>query len=235
MATFGARTPDTPDEPEGEGAVREPGTVTRLVAQKKNPMRLSVYLDGSYAFGIHQDVLIRHTLTIGQHLDVPKQEALLADDALARAKSLAMHYLGSKARTTHEVRQKLERKGFGADTCERVLARIAELGYLDDADYARRYAESRFRSKGYGPQRIRQELRRRGIMGEIAEAALAELLEEVDPLDAAREQAAKRWNRLASETDRRKRRKKLGDFLVRRGFGFDTIRQVTDELERDDG
>lgn len=233
MATFGTRAPDTPDEPEGDGAVREPGAITRLVAQKKNPMRVSVYLDGAYAFGVHQDVMIRHTLRIGMDLDVPMQEAILADDALARAKSLAMNYLGSKARSAHEVRQRLERKGFGAETCEHVLGRLEELGYLDDADYARRYAESRFRSKGYGPRRIQQELRRRGITGAIAEAAIAELLGEVDPLAAAREQAAKRWDRLASETDGRKRRKKLGDFLVRRGFGFDVIRQVTDELERD--
>jgi regulatory protein len=195
-------------------------------------MRVSVYLDDDYAFGIHQDVMIRHSVLKGAHLTVEMQEQILADDALARAKSTAMNYLGSKARSTHEVRQKLSQKGFGAETAERVVDRLEELGYLDDADYARRYAESRFAAKGYGPQRIRQELRRRGVSDQHTQAALEELLETADPLEAAREQAEKRWQRLASETDPRKRRKKLGDFLVRRGFGFDVIRQVTDELER---
>jgi regulatory protein len=143
-----------------------------------------------------------------------------------------MGYVGSRARTAQEVRKRLARAGFGELVVERVIERLLELGYLNDAEYARRYAESRFGAKGYGPQRIRRELRHRGVAEQETEAALEELLQTADPLEAAREQAEKRWKRLEGETDPRKRRKKLSDFLVRRGFSFDTIRQVTDELRQ---
>jgi regulatory protein len=144
-----------------------------------------------------------------------------------------MDYVARRARTTHEVLQKLKEKGFPEPVAENAVARLCELGYLDDEAYARSYAQRRFEAKGYGPQRIRQELRRRGVPDRYAEAALDELLATVDPLDAARRQAEKRWARLAGETDLRKRRKKLSDFLLRRGFSYDVIRQVTDELAAD--
>lgn len=218
------------DAPERPSA---PGTVTRMAVQKKNADRVSVYLDGTYAFGLYQDVLVQHGLRKGQHLSVAEQEAMLADDARFRAKAVAIAYLAHRARTREEVRRKLAGLGVPEDTTEATVADLEAKGYLDDAAYARQYAESRARTSGYGPQRIRQELMRRGVERTLIDDVLRDELDEDDVRASAREQAEKRWQSLAREPDPHKRRRKLSDFLVRRGFSYDVVREVVDALSRD--
>ncbi|RMH49227.1 MAG: recombinase RecX [Bacteroidetes bacterium] len=208
-----------------------PATVTRLVAQERHPDRVSVFLDGAFAFGVYRDVVIEFGLHRGQVLSVEAQRRILRADRIRRARSRALHYLAHRARTTEEVRRKLLQSGFEAAVVEAALERLVELGYLDDAAYARAYVRGRFRSRGYGPARLRSELMRRGVPRALVEAAVQELLEEEDPLEAARSQARRRWARLAREADSRRRRKKLSDFLLRRGFTYDTVRRVVDELD----
>lgn len=221
---------DTPDT----GRPLQPGTVTRLAVQKRDVHRVSVYLDGAFAFGIHQDVLVQFGLAKGQRLEVEAQQEMLAAERLRTAKQVALDYLAYKPRTAEEVRRKLERKDVDADTAEAVVERLRELGYLDDAAYAKQYAQRRHQVKGYGPRRIQSDLQRRGVARRHVERAVEALREEADLLERAREQARKRWRRLQREPDARRRRKKLSDYLLRRGYGYDTIRQVVDELESED-
>ncbi|WP_456428377.1 RecX family transcriptional regulator [Rhodocaloribacter sp.] len=210
------------------------GVVTRLVAQKKDPDRVSVFLDGAFAFGVHVDVALAFGLAPGRALTEAECEEILAADAVFRAKSAAFHYLAYRARTEREVRRKLSGKGFEEGVIDEVVGRLHTLGYLDDEAYARTYVRARFAGRGYGPQRIRAELLRRGVDRAHIDAALDELLDEDDVVARARRHAAKRWPRLAAEPDPRKRRKKLTDFLVRRGFSFDVVRRVVDELAREE-
>ena len=206
-------------------------TITRVQVQRTNSDRCSVYLDGTFAFGVYQDVVVQFGLRKGKHLTVAEQREILAADQVHIAMATALHYLGYKPRTEREVRRKLDEKDLGA-VADRTIARLNELGYLDDASYAHAYVEARMR-RGYGPRRIRMELRRRGVANAQVEQALEAVVDADDRLEAAREQAARRWPRLQKESDPRRRRKKLYDFLLRRGFGYDLIRQVTDELERE--
>ncbi|MEO0858799.1 MAG: RecX family transcriptional regulator, partial [Bacteroidota bacterium] len=82
-------------------------------------------------------------------------------------------------------------------------------------------------------QRIRTDLMKRGLDRRVIDAALEEFAEPDDLYEAALRHGQKRWDRLASEPDARKRRKKTYDFLLRRGYGFDTARRVLETLERD--
>ncbi|MEM1125288.1 MAG: RecX family transcriptional regulator [Bacteroidota bacterium] len=221
---------DAPERYEPQG----PGTITDLQPQRKNPHRLSVFLDGAFAFGVYQDVVLEQGLYPGQRLSVEDQQAVLAADQYHLARARALHFLAHRGRTEEEVRRKLRQVGFGEAVTEQTLDRLRELGYLNDAAYARAYTQARYRSRGYGPRRIRDELRRRGVSAPLIDEALAELAEQADPLEAARRHARRRWRRLVHEPDAYKRRRKLSDFLVRRGFEYDVIRQLVEELERDD-
>lgn len=207
------------------------GAVTRLVAQQKNPNRVSVFIDGAFAFGVHVDLVVEFGLHKGQALDVAAQQQMVAADRVRAAREVAMNYLGYRARTAHEVQQKLLRIGFDADVAEDTVARLRDLGYLDDAAYARHYVEARFRNRGYGPSRLRGDLRRRGINAALIDTVLDEMVDQDELLEAARRHAAKRWPRLAAEPDAYKRRKKMADYLVRRGFSYEVAGRVIDELE----
>ncbi len=221
------------DQEQGEEPARDlrPGAITRLVRQKRDAERVSVFIDGAFAFGLALDLAVRAGLRKGQHLTVEAQQDLLDDEERLKAKAAALDYIAYQARTEEEVRRRLTRKGFPAPVAEEAVARMQELGYLDDEDYARAYTRGRLAGRGHGPQRIRNDLRRRGVAAKTVDAVLENLVEADDLREAALRHGRKRWLRLASEEDPQKRRKKLADFLVRRGYGYDLVREVVEALE----
>lgn len=207
------------------------GEITKLTVQKHNPERMSVFVEGTFAFGVHQNLVLEHGLHVGRTLTVEEQQAILEADQVTKARTRALDYLAHKPRTEFEVRRKLEQKEYASPVIERVVTYLHDRGYLNDEEYAEEYVRNRFASKGYGPVRLRQELRKRGVDRSLAEAAVDDFFEEADALDAAREKAEKGWARYAREEDARKRRDKLYRYLKRRGYTYDTIRQVIDEVE----
>ena len=221
--------PASSEASDPSAATPQARTITKLTTQKNDTSRASVFLDGEFAFGLHQDLVLKHGLHKGVTLSLEDERALQEEDAEMKAKAKAMRYVARRARTITEVRRKLREKDHPEPAIDVAVARLEELGYLDDADYAREYVQSRFQSKGYGPVRLRRELKERGVgRHEIEDAML--LMDDEDVLDAARTHAQKRWPRLAGEDDPRRRREKLGGYLRRRGFTYDTIRRVTDEI-----
>ncbi len=209
------------------------GTITALETQTHDTDRVSVFLDGDFAFGVHQDIVVKHRLQVGDEVTPEQRQEIERDEQYVQAKQRALDYLAHKPRTEEEVRRKLRRQDLPPAVIEDVVARLYELSYLDDEAYAQDYARNRFSSKKYGPDRIQRELVERGIDRHIAEETVADLFADRDVTAAAREHAEKRWARLADEEDPRRRKQKLYRYLRRRGFTSDTIYPLLDELERD--
>lgn len=215
--------------------MQEPGRITAIRAQSRSPERVSIYVDGVFVFGVHRDVLLEFDVSTGMQLDVAVCEAMGRRDAFFRARAVAWNFLTYRDRSAEEVSRRLVRRGFEQDVVEEVIERLREAGVVDDEALARSYAESRFHVHGYGPRRVRADLRRRGVRPEAVEAAIAAVYEEPeDVVDRAREMGRKRWETLHRETDTLKRRKKVIDYLVRRGFGYGIAHQVVRELAHDD-
>ena len=234
-----ARRQRRPDET-GEG--EEPqapsfrdGTITRLVMQKRDTSRASVYVDGEFAFGLMADLVVQEGLKKGLAITAARSAALVAADAALRARRLALDYVARRARTEAEVRRRLARAGFSESDADGAVAKLSEYNYLDDAAYALEFVKTRHASKGYGPSRLKQDLRRRGVAPGLIEAALGVLEEEADLGEAAFDHAAKRWGRLSGEEDMRKKRKKTYDYLLRRGYNFDEARRAVERVEAEEG
>lgn len=219
----------TQDEEVNEAAP----TITALEPQTHDDSRVSVFLDGEFAFGVHEDIVVKHGLREGKTLSPEEQQDIEHDEQYVEAKQTALNYLAHKPRTEEEVRRKLRKTEAAPTVIEDVVERLHELSYLDDEAYAEDYVRNRFASKKYGPVRIRRELVERGVDRHVAEEAVADLFAEEDPDAAAREHAEKRWGRLDDEEDPRRRRQKLYRYLRRRGFTSDTITPILDDLERD--
>ncbi len=207
------------------------GRLTRLVLQRKDPNRVSVYIDDQFAFGLHQDLIAEHRIAKGDLLSVERQEELVRADQHLRAYRKVLHFIGYRPRTEYEVRRKMQALELDEALTSDIIDRLYKYHYLDDAQYARTYVRARLSSKGYGPRRIRQELTKKGISRSVAEDMLEELVQPEDLFEKAQALAEKRWARLERETDLRKRRKKVSDFLVRRGYTWDMVKQVLEELE----
>jgi regulatory protein len=206
------------------------GTITHLAVQPHQPTRVAVFLDGTLACDVSQEVVRAWGLRIGRTLSAAEQVHLAAAEQLMAAQAIAMQYLAARPRTAHEVQQKLHRHGVADGVIAQVMAHLHDCGALDDAAYVHAYLTSRLTSRGYGPQRLRRELHQRGVSRALVTEAVQQDLAAEDVLAAARVQATKRWPRLAREAHHGKRRQKLHDFLRRRGFPAAIVQQVLTEV-----
>jgi regulatory protein len=137
------------------------------------------------------------------------------DDRLAHALGLAYRYLNRRDRTEVEVRAHLESKGLDAGAVERSITTLHEHGYLDDARFARLFAQDKRELEGWGSERIETGLRARGIDRELIGAALADE-PAGDELDRALSLLRRRFP--SPLRDGRDRERALG-FLRRKGYG----------------
>lgn len=215
-----------PDEP---GPVT--GTVTRLARQSRRPDRVSVFLDGRFAFGLAADVVVSLGLGKGSVVDETEYARIQRAGSQFDARQAALALLSRRPMTEAELHRKLVGKAYDPDVAAQVVARLREIGYVNDAEYAAAYAVSRSRARGYGPRRILLELRHRGIAEDLARQAVETLKEGTDSAASALEAARRAWPRLARETDRRKRTARLYGYLARRGFDHDDILAAVTELE----
>jgi regulatory protein len=199
------------------------GTITALVAQKRNKERVNVYLDGEFAFGLALIEALK--LHKGQQLSDDDIARLKALDEIEVAHDRALNFLSYRPRSSEEVRRNLHQKEFAEQTIETVIERLTGAGLLDDAAFARYWVDNRERFEPRSRRALRYELRQKGVPDAATQAALDDLDEE----DAAYRAASARLRRYA-RADEETFRKGLGNFLSRRGFAYGIVRDVLDRL-----
>ena len=146
--------------------------------------------------------------------------------AFSAALVASLRYLSYRPRTVHEVRLRLARD-FGEQTIEDTLAYLVSCGFLDDAAFAMQWRNSRERRRPKGKRAIAIELRRLGVEQELVDSTL----EDLDEAASARRAASKRASRMVDQgCTQDVFRRKIGDFLVRRGFNYGTVRETVAEL-----
>jgi regulatory protein len=141
-----------------------------------------------------------------------------------------MRLLSYRPRSEAELRQRLARRGAPADLADEAISRLRELGLVDDAAFARAWVEGRSRLSPRSRRLLRRELQAKGIEGEAAREALVPLDDEDAALRAAERRAGAMRGLPYPEFRRR-----LGDFLRRRGFDPATVRRTAERLWQDAG
>jgi regulatory protein len=159
---------------------------------------------------------------------------------------IAVGYLGTRPRTQWETERRLRRAGAPESVITETVERLAELGYLDDAAFARWWGEQRDRHAPRGSRLIDAELRQHGVPRDVIEAyrvehqALERRPEDESVPTSEPERAAdvlaRHLRGRPLPTDR-KALQRIGMFLMRRGFDPDIVRTAIREAgaEADDG
>lgn len=127
--------------------------------------------------------------------------------------------LSYRALSVKALREKLIKKGHSEDAADYALAFLAERGLLDDGRFAESAVHS-YERRGYGPLRIRQELRRRGVSREDTDAALEDFSADQDTLRALLDK------KLKGDLSDPKQVQRAVAFLQRRGFSWGDIRKA---------
>jgi regulatory protein len=197
--------------------------ITAIEMQKRHPNRVNIHLDGEFAFGLAR--IVAAWLRVGQELDEEKIERLQAEDARERAFQQAMLFLSYRARSESEIRQNLRKHEIPEAVIEETIERLRGDGLANDDQFARAWVENRSTFRPRSRRMMALELRQKGLGEEAVKSALAEVDDEALAYESAQKRAGRlkglEWNEF---------RKKLSEFLARRGFSYSVIAPVVTQV-----
>lgn len=197
--------------------------ITAIKPAVKTPGRFNVFVDGKYSFSLDELQLVQSGITVNKELADGELAALKDESAFGKAYARALEYIYRRPRSMKEMRDYAWRKQWEPDMAERVIARLSDKGYLDDAKFAAAWVRHRALGKPTSKRRLVLELRQKGVSSEDIEAALG-ASEEFSEKDALRELVAKKRGRYDDE-------QKLIAYLARQGFSFDEIKTALNDAD----
>lgn len=202
--------------------------VTALKVQARNKNRANVYLDGVFAFGLVKIEAAR--LRIGQELSDADIERLKQTDTAEMAYEQALKFISYRPRSEAEVRQHLKKKDVSDSKIENALTRLRNAGLVNDEQFARYWVETRAAFRPKGKRALKAELRAKGVAASEMEASLSE----TSDVEVARQLADKRARRLKGLPWLDFRRK-LSEYLARRGIDYEVISDAVERAWREHG
>lgn len=203
--------------------------ISALERQKRNPRRVSVYLDGEYAFGIDEEIVYTQRLAKGMEMTPDLRARVERSAGMVRARIVAEQCLARRMRSERELRIFLSKKEFEQDTIDAVVDDLRRARLLDDAVFARAFVRDRLAFRPRGPRVLERELAARGVARDLAARVVAELTEGAASIDTAR-QLAERYLARQQRHAPVLRMRRLQDFLVRKGYDIDLVRTLVREL-----
>lgn len=207
-------------------------SITALRPRGPRGATFTVELSNGEILRLQAETVARRGLNVGDVVDSAAILAWQREDSFRRAVEAGLNYVSFRPRSNKEVTDHLHKKSFDSAACDHALHRLAELGYVDDAAFARFWVESRDSFRPRGRRALAWELRRKGVDDAIIEDTLDRFAGNESCL--ARAAARKRAATLATD-DALKFRRSLGSFLARRGFGYEVIGQVVNEIWEEQG
>lgn len=176
------------------------------------------------------NVYIAETIAEKYHLkedvDIPEEalESVIHDDMARKAKERAFYLLATRDYCYSELYSKLERN-YPSDICTAVCDKMQELGFIDDEEYAKKYARKLFECKGVGTFKAKMEMKRLGFTDEQIAAAIEPYVGSEETMQRLEELVEKKFERYLTDM---KGVKKVKAALARLGYSFDEINAVLD-------
>ncbi len=204
--------------------------ITALRVGRGRGKRVNVFLDSRFAFSLEAEVAVKDGLWVGQELSPDEVEALVRSDHFHRCFNAAIHYLSYRPRSESELGERLHRRGFDGDSVEAVIAKLKEQGLVDDIAFAQFWKDNRETFSPRSQWLTKLELRQKGVADDI----IGQVVAVVDDDDSAY-RAARKKARSLPLSDYQGFRRRLGEYLKRRGFGYGVISYTVKRLWQEQG
>lgn len=223
-------------------------TITQVEPQKKNPKRFNIFIDGAFAFGVDEDLVINQRLIVGKIIKPGGLDKLLYEVGVGKLMERIYGLFSVRSRSEKEVRdylknlsykrklkdkQSLRDKSLQDEISEAsidlIIERLKQKNMLNDLEFAKVWVEGRRRSKQKSIRALKTELMQKGINREIVEEAVSSQSSVVSEEELARlalEKKIRIWENLPSE----ELKKKTIEFLLRKGFDYELIKDVVEKI-----
>lgn len=191
----------------------------QIINLKKDKLHLTrIFLSDGQELLLDNDVCYEKCLKAGMSVDEKQLEELVFESQYVRAKSRAIWYLDRADHTEKGLYQKLVRAGFSEKPCAKVIARLKEVGLLDDSRYAENYA-NRLMEANVSKREAVQKMLSKGVPYELAKQVLEN--SETDELTQIQNLLNKKYrSKLMGENGTQK----VYAALIRKGFSYDAVK-----------
>lgn len=207
--------------------------ITKIEVQKKNKDRVSIFLEGTYAFSINMELVYNFNLKEDMDIDMDFISDIVKVEEQKKANNAALVLLSSGYKTEREVRNKLSKKGFDEEYILKSLDFVRSYNFVNDEKYTEMFVRDKILFNNVGKNKIKTKLFEKGIDKNTINETIDNLIDDEQQFDAALNLAKKKIKTIRDD-DKRKVYQKLGNFLQYRGFTFDIIKKVLNELKMEE-
>lgn len=204
-------------------------------SERRGIHRYNIYLDGEFAFGADEDLMVDWRLVPGKVLNTSDVERLLFEAEVGKLMERMYRLFNLRQRSEKEVRDYLrnlsfKRKVLGQEeiseaAIELLINKLKQKGLLSDEQFAKAWVQSRRKTKKKGKIALKAELYQKGINQDLIEEVLEEESTPESEKQLAQQALVKKiktWRNLPLLEFR----KKSYEFLLRRGFEYEVVREV---------
>ena len=213
-----------------EPPVPVPGKITRLIIQTHNQERVSIYVDEKYLIGVPQKAILDFQLIKGKTIDLPLYLDLCNTDQQSKLEHYFLSLLARRLYATTELFQKGTKKGYSKELIQHIINKFADKGWVNDAKFAESFTRDKYHINHWGPNKIRAALYAKMISSAYIEKAILTLLNEDIDENILEQLVLKKKVFFLREKNILKRKKKILDFLLRKGFSSDRIYNQLEHL-----
>ncbi len=222
-------------------------TITAVEPQKKNPKRFNIFLDGKFAFGADEDLVVSQRLTTGKIIKQEDLDKLVFEASVGKLMERMYGLFSLRQRSEKEVKDYLKTLSFKRKLKDQeeisemvtslLIERLKLKGLINDLEFAKAWVQSRRRSKQKGINALKAELYQKGISKEIIEEVVSSqpaspnrgepsAVSEEELARKALEKKMKSWRNL----EHQKLKQKAVEFLMRKGFDYGLAKSVVEKL-----
>lgn len=208
-------------------------------SERQGICRFNIFLDGEFAFGADEDLIVEHRLVVGKSLDTSDVEKLLFEGEVGKLMERMYRLWNVRPRSEKEVRDYLRRLSFkrklkgGDEVSEQaidlLIEKLKQKRLLSDEEFAKAWVEARRKSKQKGIRAIKAELFQKGIDKEIIEEVISHKSSAISEEELAK-QALEKKMRVWKNLEPKKLRQKAIEFLLRRGFEYEVVKETIEKI-----
>lgn len=202
--------------------------ITKIEVGKKNKERVNVFINDDFAFACSADLVYYYNLDKGKIVDLDLLKDVLAEDNYIKCKSYSLKIIERSYKSEKEIVEKLLARDYDEKTIARVIDFLKEYNFINDEKYAEMFIKDK--SMSIGRNKIRYMLKKKGIEESIIEHKLTILEEDIEE-QVALKLAQKKLDIIKkSEANTKNIYKKIGDYLISKGYNFDVVTSTLNKI-----
>ncbi len=202
--------------------------ITKIEIQKRNKNRINLYINDEFAFACSAELVYTHSITKGKSIDADYLNEIVKEDNYIKCKSSALKVIERTYKTESQLTSKLFEKGYDEKTVSMTVEFLKQYSFIDDEKYIQMYIKDKLKINGRN--KIKYDLIRKGIIEQKIDEKLVCIDNSIER-QVAFELAEKKYKLLSkNENDYRKLRKKVGEFLIRKGYNSNIVSETLNNV-----